>query len=380
MNQRYFLFGLCCAFALLGMAPSGQAQDPFPMTAVAPAKSVDALHQEFYFMALPNAKMPADQADLDKMVQTHDYLGLGKRLRSATEADEIERDVNWEDAQIYNGAGFLLAIAYMYDAWRLGVSRQDDIGEIRKQRAALAFLYGLDLASIDAPECADATAPGHRIDQLIFQNVSILRYIKAQSAVVRMSSASRSLELEKATSLLRRPDDVLCSGGMAQIGAGLRANGDKPLPEVKGAPGTIGKTLAVPDDPAFRVQFLDPAVYEPKREAARAAMPASLTKFLQGPVAGTYVPAGQDPNICPAPYPSVSQRLQEQGQTLTGVSIGPDHHMTSCSIVRSSGSIRLDEASCRQMRCSAEAAIKNGAPWPEGLQTKSVVWALRSPP
>src|ERR1700722_3987427 len=99
MNQRYFLFGLCCVFALLGMAPSGQAQEPLPMTAVAPAKSVDGLRQEFYFMALPNAKMPADQADLDKMVQTHDYLGLGKRLRGATEADEIERDVNWEDAQ-----------------------------------------------------------------------------------------------------------------------------------------------------------------------------------------------------------------------------------------------------------------------------------------
>ena len=46
------------------------------------------------------------------------------------------------------------------------------------------------------------------------------------------------------------------------------------------------------------------------------------------------------------PYPAISQRLGEQGSTLVEVEIGTDGNVSTCSIVKGSGSDRLDTATC----------------------------------
>lgn len=49
-----------------------------------------------------------------------------------------------------------------------------------------------------------------------------------------------------------------------------------------------------------------------------------------------------------APYPPASQRLGETGTVLVRVVIGPDGHVLSARVVRSSGFARLDEATIKR--------------------------------
>jgi hypothetical protein len=105
-----------------------------------------------------------------------------------------------------------------------------------------------------------------------------------------MTMASVSLGFEKATSALRRNDDVLCSGGLDQMSAGLAANGTKPMTEVQSAPGIIGRTVLVPTAPGYKAQFVTEAVWRPKQDALRVTMPATLTKLLTVPADGAPPP------------------------------------------------------------------------------------------
>jgi hypothetical protein len=350
---------------------------PYLQTEVTPpTKSVQELRDHFRFMSLPPSRMPADAANLDRMLVSGEYLALTKRLREAESIDEIERDLSWEDHKIYDGGGFYVAFAYAYDAWRLGEARKDVVGAIHKQRAGLAFLYAYDLIVVDGPKCADVSAPGHRFDQLMMQNAGILAFLKAQSQTVRYNFGSVSVDLEKATSELRQPDKVLCSGGLAQMSESLRAQHDKSLPTV---PGNVGKTVLVPGSADFKPQFLDASVWQSKQAEARSKLPTLLTSFLQGPVVPSAGSHYSEPNVCPTPYPQISVRLNEQGQTVVAVSVGADHRVSACRVVRTSGYIRLDEATCRSLQCRAEAALQSGKPWQPGEESKSVTWGLRDP-
>jgi TonB family protein len=364
------------AAAFLTADDGALAQDFSPPIVTVPAQSVDALRSHFGFMALRTAKMPADNVDLDSMLLTGKYAALAQRLRSVATSDEVERDINWEDAKIYNGGGFFVSLAYVYDAWRVGNAQNDDIGEIRKGRAALAFMYALDLVRIDGTKCADPSAPGHRADQLIFANAPVLKYLRGQSQASRFNTASISLALEKATADLRVPDKFLCSGGLAQMSDSIRAQGDEPLPTIA-MPGYVGKTVLVPEDPAFKPQFVDESVWRVKQLDARDKAPAFLTSFLQGPVGATYTPPELEPDICPTPYPKIAMRLREEGRAVAAISIGADHQISECRIVQGSGSPRLDQATCRRLRCAAKAALLTGEPWQPGQQSKTVVWNLK---
>jgi protein TonB len=78
------------------------------------------------------------------------------------------------------------------------------------------------------------------------------------------------------------------------------------------------------------------------------------------------------------PYPTISQRLGEQGTSLLEVSINPEGNVTECKIAKSSGSERLDNAACDFVK----ARWRWQPPTTEGKPTAattrvSVVWNLK---
>src|ERR1700722_2558820 len=78
------------------------------------------------------------------------------------------------------------------------------------------------------------------------------------------------------------------------------------------------------------------------------------------------------------PYPPISQRLGEQGTTLIEVGIGTDGNVSECSVVKGSGSDRLDGASCDWVKghWRWQPPTLNGAPTAAKTQI-NVTWNLK---
>ncbi|WP_203309516.1 hypothetical protein [Sphingomonas beigongshangi] len=238
----------------------------------------------------PGRAMPADVAGLDAMVQARSFIPLGNRLMAPKDLAAIDLDLNWMQARLFEGAGFFVAYSYMRALWALGTHVPADQGEGLKQNAAAMFLYTLSLASVDGSRCGDVTAPGHRQDQLFRQDADVLAYLRGLPPPRRAQVGTIAVSIESATAGVRRDDPVLCSGGMEEMEAGLKGNGKAPLRQVPNAPGVAGKTYAVPPSPAYRPRYVADAVAEPKRVAARQALPTMLTRLLAAPGGGGTAP------------------------------------------------------------------------------------------
>ena len=231
----------------------------------------------------PADQMPSDVAELDRQWAGQDLAKLVPRLRSVSDPRVVLQDLNWERARIFEGAGFIMAYAYMSDLWRLGSSMTPPVGDQLKQSASMVFAYSLDLVALDGVKCSDPSAPGHRHDQLMFQNMELIKYLAGLPRATRMAIGTLSLAVEKATEPLRKDDEVLCGNGMDQMTASLKAMGNISLPQAPAAPGSVGKTILVPAPPGYRPSFEPAEVWRPKQAELRARMPALLTRILAVP-------------------------------------------------------------------------------------------------
>jgi hypothetical protein len=266
---------LTVALVMIGAAAAAQAQ-----TVAAPGDAAPLRARMAPLWAASSKIMPKDQADLDVWFDRKDWQSLTQRLRAASTADQIFLDMNWEQTAVFNGAGFAVSYAYMYDLWRLGSALPASRGDDMRQAALILYIYNLLLVKIDGLTCADPSAPEHRGQQLVMQNRDLLKFFASQSKADRAKWGSVALALETATAALRGRDDVLCSGGLDQISQGLKAEGDKPLPEAPSAPSVVGRTYLVPTPPGYQPGFLSAEQAGPKVAAARQAAPAFLNRYL----------------------------------------------------------------------------------------------------
>ncbi|WP_217429808.1 hypothetical protein, partial [Sphingomonas bacterium] len=245
--------------------------------------------------AIVGQPMPTDVAALDAMVARDDGAALSRRLAGVSDGAQAELDLNWERDRLFNGAGFLVAFAYMTDLWRVGTALPGRQGDQIKQSAALYFVYAIDLVRLDGVRCADATAPEHRRRQLFAQNQPLVAFLRGLPRSTRMTIGSLSLAWESATATRRRDDPVLCADGMESMTAGLKAAGDAPLRHVPNAPGTFGRTYAVPPAPGYRPRFVPAAQSMAEQADRRRALPAYLTSFLTVPGDSASVPPPAPP-------------------------------------------------------------------------------------
>jgi protein TonB len=139
-----------------------------------------------------------------------------------------------------------------------------------------------------------------------------------------------------------------------------------PPPEVSIAqdtPPTISVQTVVRQD--------TPPVFAP---AAPPAPPAPVAKVA--PTQAT--PKGRGNGISEDDYPDASRRAEEQGVVRVSYTVGTDGKATNCSVTQSSGSPRLDDATCKiiERRFRFNPATRDGQPVSE-TKVQPVRWQLR---
>ena len=119
------------------------------------------------------------------------------------------------------------------------------------------------------------------------------------------------------------------------------------------------------------VRQVTPPVFTPP--APPAAPPAPK---LAAPTPAT--PKGRGNNISEDDYPDASRRAEEQGVTRVTYTIGVDGRVTNCTVTASSGSPRLDDATCKiiERRFRFNPATRDGQPVAE-TKVQPVRWQLR---
>src|SRR5665213_3068479 len=227
----------------------------------------------------PPVLLPADAAQLDLLLSQKNYLALGDVLRQAKRAELVVPDLNWERQRMMAGATLFINFVYAEDLWRLAAVLPADKATALQDTAVMVLLYGYELIDLDGVKCADASAPCHRLDQLIAVNRPAWRHIAAMTDHNRALTIDVVLRLESATAPKRGNDNFLCRGGVEETMDAL-GKGDKPLQVVPNPAGTAGRTLVVPPDPDYEPKFVDKKIWLPKQQAARKAMPGELRQIV----------------------------------------------------------------------------------------------------
>jgi hypothetical protein len=237
--------------------------------------------------------MPAARDEFEKLAAQGDYFELGKRLNAASNMDEINRDTDWEELQIVEGGSVFFDFVYIDSLWTLGGKLPEPTASTAKRFAGVIALYTAQQIMIDAPRCGDASAPGHRMDQLLIGRGEIWRYVMSRPEVTRRDLAVEALKLEARTAKLRGNDVALCSGGASELAARVArdpALAQRPLSS------SGGDKIEVPAGPPVPPTFVDAKQAEPKQAAIRAQIPGALARLLKLPEAQAPGSAARPPH------------------------------------------------------------------------------------
>src|SRR5579883_2282352 len=152
--------------------------------------------------AAPATTLPSDE-QLDALVTTHDWNGLGAALSRPGSQEGLGRSMNWLRTRIDAGGGFFLGILYARNLWVLGDQYKiDDLSKDLRLTAGMMTLYTYQLIVIDGAKCEDVSAPGHRVEQLFSARAATLAYLKTKPADVKEKIVDLAIALEKKTAPL----------------------------------------------------------------------------------------------------------------------------------------------------------------------------------
>ena len=223
--------------------------------------------------ALPS--QTAYEQRLDDLLAARDWNALGRELSTGK---TTPRDMDWLHSRVDAGGGLMLTILYARDLWVVG--KQQGVGDVDKDlriTAGLISLYALEQISIDGVKCADVSAPGRRVDQVLAARRETLAFLSAEPPEVKTNIIDLALALEAHTAPLRPDDDLICRDGLEQMRASLATGRQRELPA---APGQ-NKTVVVTPPPGWKPSFRTVDVYRPLQEKARAGMREILVRLLQ---------------------------------------------------------------------------------------------------
>lgn len=226
----------------------------------------------------PASALPSDE-QLDALLEAGDWKGLGAALMPATRDEALTRAMAWLHRRIDSGGGSFLGFVYARDLWGLGsaLNGNDPMKDMRVT-AGLIVLYTFELIRIDGAKCEDRSAPGHRVDLLLINYQPTLAYVKAKPADLKASIVGLAIAMEKHTAPLRKDDNWLCRGGLAEMRAGIETGTTKEVPT---PPGYYGETRAIEAPPNWTPKFLAPETYKPVQDQLRSEMKSSLLKLVE---------------------------------------------------------------------------------------------------
>ena len=217
-------------------------------------------------------------ATLDALLSKRDYLALRNAIESATSREEFKDSLDWERDRTLGGSSAFLDIHYAQDLAALAKSAESK-GDDLLGTAGLASLIAIAMIRSDGAHCADQTAVGHRIDQVLGMNPAIWAHLKILPEAQRRELASLIVAYEAGVAARRPPDGdapFVCRGGMKEMIAGLAAGHVKKVPT---PPGGVGTTYEVGTSDALPAT-VEPAIWKPRQEQARAELPKLLADLL----------------------------------------------------------------------------------------------------
>jgi hypothetical protein len=232
----------------------------------------------------PPPDSPTYRARLDGLLAAQDWSGMGAAISGPSDNFELITGLHWLEAKVDAGqGGMFLPMLFAANLWGMGnppfsAGQTDEAVAKLRLEAGMMTLYTYELTMIDGTMCEDGTAAGHRTDQVLRGHAATLAYLRARPPEAKKTAIQLALALEQRTAALRGPDAELCSGGMEQMMAGMRAGTVHKLPP---QPGQYGQAIGVGAPPGWKPKFLSPDIYKPAQEKMRAAMPDMLARLVQ---------------------------------------------------------------------------------------------------
>ncbi len=104
-----------------------------------------------------------------------------------------------------------------------------------------------------------------------------MAYLKRQSPEWKAKIVDIAIGLENKTASLRRDDDLICRGGMAEYAAALARGTQQQMPSADSRIRIID--VRAPAD--WQPKFVAPEVYKPLQEKARRDARADLLKLIE---------------------------------------------------------------------------------------------------
>ena len=225
-----------------------------------------------------SASLPSD-TELDALLTARNWNAISAAISAAKAPDSLMQAMNWLSTRLKAGGGSLLGFLYAPRLWGFGSGLQiENPTKDARVTAGLIVLYTYQLIVIDGAKCADRTAPGNRLSQLLTQNREVLEYLRSKPNGLKALVIVLAMDFENRTAPLRKDDDLLCRGGMEEMQAGIAAGTARDLTGKTNHP---GRTIGVEARPVWTPRMLAPATYQPIQERARAEMEARLLKLVQ---------------------------------------------------------------------------------------------------
>ncbi len=218
---------------------------------------------------------------LDAMLAAKQWNTLGTALANPPDLQNFSRETLWMRNKLESGASFFITMIYAKNMWLSanGMSASNPaLADQGKFESGAATLYALDQIVIDGTMCQDQTAVSHRMDQLIQARAATLQYLKSLPAARKQAAVDSATKLEASTAARRGEDALLCSDGMAQMQAGIKAGTTQTLPA--GTNGMVGRVAEVKPPAGWQPSFNSPSAYLPKQRESREKLPALLLKLI----------------------------------------------------------------------------------------------------
>lgn len=222
-----------------------------------------------------------DPANLTRLLETTDYLTLGKIVSSPQTKADLHSDLDWLQKRMIEGNSAFIAMLYARNLWNLSARLPQEQSDQLRETAVLATLYAWAAITVDGIRCGDRSAPGNRATQLATWIPEISTHLDRMPLERRKMAVEGALLTEQRTAARRdaRGDVAfLCVGGMEEMTYNLQHGTTK---EARQKPGQIGRNIQVLGDGTYRPSVTEEKIWKPKAEAARAGLRTNLEKLAK---------------------------------------------------------------------------------------------------
>ena len=204
---------------------------------------------------------------LDTLLAARDYDAVTRAaFNEVTDQETAVRALDWLRAQqVAHGQGTFISFLYSASLWRIANSLPPERAKNLKATAATQLALTRWLIRSEGFQCADSGSPSARLSFIESQLAAEGQYLDQLPANER-ASAQRDASVMLIFGFEKREnDDWLCRSGPLYMAKYFKKHPNDPGAQVA-IPGSVGRNLAVPNDPEIQADFLPFETWRARRE------------------------------------------------------------------------------------------------------------------